>query len=102
MLQNSTTLSETMPRSIYIDWPTHSPEGGEYEDSHHEEEHEEAELLVAVLQREGDRLQPGRVARQLEDTHDPHYPEDLRGRKDRSVPQLVRACAKLHQYLNLA
>ena len=62
-----------------------SPEGGEYEDSHHEEEHEEAELLVAVLEREGDRLQPGRVPRQLEDPHYPHYPEDLQGAYGRLV-----------------
>ena len=53
------------------------PQRGEDEDAHHEEEHEEAELLVAVLQREGDRLQPRRVPRQLEDPHYPHYPEDL-------------------------
>ena len=53
------------------------PQRGEDEDAHHEEEHEEAEFLVAVFQREGDRLQPRGVPRQLEDAHDPHDSEDL-------------------------
>jgi hypothetical protein len=47
------------------------------EDPHGEEEHEEAQLLVAVLQGEGDGLEPGGVAGQLEDAHDPHDAEHL-------------------------
>ncbi len=52
-------------------------EAGKDEDAHGQEEHEEAELLVAVLQGEGDGLEAGGVARQLEDAHDPHDAEDL-------------------------
>ena len=52
-------------------------ETGEDEDAHGEEEHEEAELLVAVLEGEGDGLEPGGVSRQLKDSHDTHNSEHL-------------------------
>ena len=52
-------------------------EAGEDEDAHGEEEHEQAQLLVAVLQREAEGLEAGGVARQLEDTQDPHDAKHL-------------------------
>ena len=52
-------------------------EAGKDEDAHGQEEHEQAQLLVAVLQGEGDRLEAGRVASQLEDSHNTHDPEHL-------------------------
>lgn len=50
---------------------------GEDEHAHREEEHQQAELLVRVAQREAERLQAGGVARQLEDTQDTHDAEHL-------------------------
>ena len=45
-------------------------EAGEDEDLDGEEHHQQAELLVAALQREAERLQPGGMARQLEHSQD--------------------------------
>ena len=45
-------------------------EAGEDEDLDGEEHHEQAELLVAALKREAERLQAGGVARQLEHSED--------------------------------
>ena len=45
-------------------------ETGEDEDLDGEEHHEKAELLVAALERVTERLQPGRVAGQLQDAQD--------------------------------
>ena len=50
---------------------------GENEDAHGQKEHEEAELLVRVLEREAERLEAGRVAGQLEDPEDTHDPKHL-------------------------
>ena len=52
-------------------------QAGEHQHADGEEHDEQAELLVAALQRVAERLQAGRVARQLQDAQDPHDPEDL-------------------------
>ena len=47
------------------------------QDSHSQEEHEQAQLLVAVFEGEGDGLEARGMPRQLENSHDTHDPEHL-------------------------
>ena len=54
------------------------------EHTHGEEQHEQAELLVAVLQGEGDGLETGGVSGQLEDSHDSHNSENLSDKSSKS------------------
>lgn len=49
----------------------------EDEDAHGQKEHEQAELLVGVSQRESERLQARWVAGQFEDSQDAHNAEYL-------------------------
>ena len=50
---------------------------GEDEDPDSEEGDEEAEFLVATMKRVSERLEPGRVPRQLEDAENSHDAKDL-------------------------
>ena len=52
-------------------------EAREDEHAEREEEHEQAELLVRALQREAERLQPRRVARELQHAQDAQHAEQL-------------------------
>lgn len=49
----------------------------ENQHAHREEQHQQPEFLVRVTQRETQRLQPGRVPSQLQNTKDTHDTEDL-------------------------
>ena len=49
-----------------------------------DEEDQKAELLVAVLQGEGDGLETGGVSGQLEDSHDSHNSENLSDKSSKS------------------
>ena len=48
-------------------------EGGEGEDGHGHEDEQQPELLVGLLQRVEEGLEPREVAHQLEDPHDTHH-----------------------------
>ena len=48
-------------------------EGGEGEDRHPDQEHEEAELLVGLVEGVDEGLEAGKVTDELEDPHDPHH-----------------------------
>ena len=55
-------------------------EAGEYEKGDHDEEEEEAELLVSLLQGEQEGLESSEVPDQLvdpQDSHDPHKTDNL-------------------------
>ena len=47
-------------------------QGGEGQDGDPDEEHEEAELLVGLVEGVDERLEAGEVPDELEDAHDPH------------------------------
>jgi len=51
-------------------------ESGEDDDAQYEEEHQQHELVRARLERLYENLESGRVARQLEQSHDPNYAEN--------------------------
>ena len=70
-------------------------EAREHEDADGEEHDEQAELLVAALQRVAERLESGRVARQLQDAQDPHDPEDLHDATH--VVEALRALVRLDE-----
>ena len=57
-------------------------ERGEDENAHEDEEEEQAQLLAAVSQREGERLKSRGVAREFEDPEDAADPEDLHDAAD--------------------
>lgn len=57
-------------------------ETGEDEDAHGQEEHEEAEFLVAVLEGVTQTLETCRVSGQLEDPENPHDPKHLHDASD--------------------
>ena len=48
-------------------------EGGEGEDGHGHEDEQQPELLVGLLQRVEEGLEPGEVAHQLVHSQDPHH-----------------------------
>ena len=48
-------------------------QGGEGEDRHPHEEHEQAELLVGLVEGVDEGLEAGKVTDELENPHDPHH-----------------------------